>query len=327
MKKGMVCTLMSLIVFTLLLSGGTAFAKKYPPVMRNIDPIVSTEWLLDNLGLEELVILDVRSAADYYLEHIFGAVNAPFVVPFSAWITMRDDLLLEVPDKEDLFASIGALGITSQSRVVVVTAPNPGEPPHYGLSAATRVACTLIYAGVVNVAILDGGFPRWTAEGKPTETGDGTLPTPVDYQGIINPHIFVTMDYVRCNLKRADILDARDADVYYGETIEPFADKAGHIPGATSLPAPWLYTLEEDGSYLFKDALTLGQMARGALQYPWGKKAHYRQPVIVYCGVGGYASVDWFVLTQVLGYKNVRFYDGSAQEWSLNYDMVPYLWQ
>jgi thiosulfate/3-mercaptopyruvate sulfurtransferase len=326
-EKRLFFALVSFILFVVLLSGGTALAKKYPPAMRNLDPIVSTDWLADNS--EKVIILDVRSADAYAEGHIPGAVNEPFVVPLSAWITMRGDLLLEVPDEAALFESIGNLGITRHSKVVIVTAPNPGEPPHYGLSAATRVACTLIYAGVVNVAVLDGGYPQWEAEGRPATT-EGTSVTPVAYWGKINQRIFVSIDYVRRNIRRSDILDARDADVYYGETIEAIftGEVAGHIPGATSLPAPWIWVKDgvNENCYLFKDAVTLAQMARGALRQPWGKKAHYRQNVIVYCGVGGYASSWWFVLTQVLGYENVKFFDGSAQEWALHYNMVPYQW-
>jgi thiosulfate/3-mercaptopyruvate sulfurtransferase len=319
-KKRMFFAFVSFIIFAVLLSGGTAFAN----YDLTIDPIVSTDWLADNSA--NVIILDVRSAADYSVAHIPGSISEPFVVPFSAWITMRDDLLLEVPDKEDLFAAIGALGIGSDSWVVVVTAPNAADPaPHYGLSAATRVASTLIYAGVANVAVLDGGYPKWVADGRETTT-EIPVVDGVTYEGKRNRRMFVPIEYVRRNLKRADILDTRDADVYYGETIEPFALKAGHIPGATSLPAPWIWDLQEDDIYTFKEVELLSKMARGALRHPWGKKGHYRQKVIIYCGVGGYTSSWWFVLTQVLGYENVKFFDGSAQEWVRHYDMVPYQW-
>jgi thiosulfate/3-mercaptopyruvate sulfurtransferase len=239
---------------------------------------------------------------------------------------MRDDLLLEVPDKEDLFAAIGNLGITADKWVVVVSAPNPGEPPHYGLSAATRVASTLIYAGVTNVAVLDGGYPKWVADGYDTTVGVPDI-VGVTYEGMLKRRMFVTLEYVRRHLKRSRIIDGRDVDVYYGETFGIFAQDTGHIPGATSLPAPWLYSLVEGDVYTFKDVETLGKMARGALRRPSGKKGHFHRETVVYCGVGGYASSLWFVLTQVLGYDNVKFFDGSAQEWGKYYDMVPYRWE
>jgi thiosulfate/3-mercaptopyruvate sulfurtransferase len=325
MKKRLFGAVVVFVLCGVLLAGGSAFAENQC-VPREIAPIVSTQWLDENLGLENLVVLDVRSADAYAADHIPGAVSEPFDVPFSAWITMRDGLLLEVPEKEDLFAAIGNLGITADSWIVVVTSPNPGEPPHYGLSAATRVASTLIYAGIVNVAVLDGGYPKWVADGYDT-TDEVPYIDSVIYEGRLKQRMFVTLGYVRRHLRWSNILDGRDADVYYGEVIEPFALKAGHIPGATSLPTPWLWKLEEDGVYTFKDVETLDKMARGALRRPWDKMGYFHRETIVYCGVGGYASSLWFVLTQVLGYGNVKFFDGSAQQWARHYDLVPYQWE
>jgi thiosulfate/3-mercaptopyruvate sulfurtransferase len=260
--------------------------------------------------------LDVRPAARYGEGHIPNAISAPFEVPVSAWITMKDDLLLEVPGKAELFATIGSLGITPTSWVVVVSASNPGEPAAYGYSAATRVADTLIYAGVANASILDGGYARWVADGGAVTTAVPRV-TPVTYAGEVQTSMFVSTQYVKSRIGKATLIDARGADVYYGETVEPFANKAGHIPTAKSLPTPWLW----DAEGLFKSSTVLSKMAFGAI----GWDAH--REIIVYCGVGGYASTVWFVLSQVLGYRNVRFYDGSAQEWVRTEPMLPYVWQ
>jgi thiosulfate/3-mercaptopyruvate sulfurtransferase len=324
MEKKLYLVVPALIFCAAFLLSGEASAEKKPSRVRAIEPVVSADWLAANM--ENLVILDIRSSADYEAGHIPGSINEPFAVPFSAWVTMRDDLLLEVPEADNLFETIGNLGISNDSRVVIVTAPNPGEPPFYGFANATRVALTLIYAGVKNVAILDGGYPKWAAEGK-TVTTDEPADMPSEYTGNINHTILVPIEYVHKHLRSADIIDARDADVYFGVTIEPFADKAGHIPTAVSLPAPWIWKLEQDGSYLYKDAETLRAMASGVLREPWGDKSQLNQEIIVYCGVGGYASSWWFVLTQVLGYRNVGLYDGAAQEWVRYYDMVPYQWE
>ena len=94
--------------------------------------------------------------------------------------------------------------------------------------------------------------------------------------------------------------------------VPGFADQAGHIPSARSLPAPWVW--QPDGTYLELD--TLAAMARGVIHQPKGAE------VIVYCGVGGYAAVWWYVLTQVLGYQAVKFYDGAAQPSTLGGDIA-----
>lgn len=282
---------------------------------RALEPIVSAEWLEAHRRADDLVIVDIRPGAAYSAGHIPGSLSEPFEVPFSAWITQRDDLLLELPTDEELFAVIGALGIGPDSRVVVVTAPNPGEPPAYGLSNGTRVAGTLIYAGVPNVAVLDGGFDKWSAAGLPTST-EAPGVVPVDFTGTTDQTLFVSRRYVEARIDRVPIVDARDADVYFGTTTEPFADQAGHIPSASSLPAPWVW--REDGTY--RDEETLRRMAAGVIRSPRDRE------VIVYCGVGGYSSTWVFLLTQLLGYERVRFYDGAAQDWSRHNPLIPYRW-
>jgi thiosulfate/3-mercaptopyruvate sulfurtransferase len=314
MEKRILLGLPAFILMASLFLAGHAYAKHVPPWVRAIDPIVSTDWLAANSGLQGLVILDIRGGADYAAGHIPKAINVPFTDPFSSeWVVSDPNgLWLQLPEKAALFNTIGSRGIKKDSLVVIVTAT--GDPP-YPLANATRVADTLIYAGVKNVAILDGGYPKWVTEGKP-ETTETPVVQPILYRAKVDEEMFVSIEYVRRHIGRVLIIDARDADVYFGVTIEPFADKAGHIPNARSLPTPWMWN--SDGTY--KDTEILSAMASGVIA------RHEANEIIVYCGVGGYASSWWFVLTQVLGYKNVKIYDGSAQEWVRYYDMVPYQW-
>jgi thiosulfate/3-mercaptopyruvate sulfurtransferase len=324
MEKRILFVLPAFILMVSLLVAGHAYAKHVPPWTRTIDPIVSTDWLFDHSA--EVVILDIRDPAAYATGHIPGSINEPFVTgfdpckgPSSNWITGSDDCLwLQLPDANDLLITIGNLGISKGSRVVIVTAPNPNEPPFFGLANATRVADTLIYAGVKNVAILDGGYPKWVSEAKPITT-DVPAVEPVTYYSKVNEQMFVSIEYVRKHIGKTVIIDARDAEVYFGAAIESFAPKEGHIPSARSLPTPWIWKLDGE-SYIYKDIEILSAMASGVI----GK--HKAREIIVYCGVGGYASSWWYVLTQVLGYDNVKIFDGSAQEWVRYYEMVPYQW-
>lgn len=279
-----------------------------------IAPIISTEWLEENLDLENLVIIDIRSAGAYAEGHIPKAVNVPLEMPFSAWTTTRNGLLVEVPDDAGLFSMIGACGINGDSLVVIVAGSAetaPPSPPVY----ATRAACTLIYAGIENVAILDGGFSKWAAEKRVVTD---VLPTvkPVAYNGKVNQEIFVSQDYLKEQLKKAVIIDTRDPAVYFGVKADPNAPKAGHIPAARSLPASWLWN--EDGT--FKSREVLDAMAAGVI----GKQG--KEEVILYCSTGTSATSWWFVLSRVLGYEKVRLYDGSANEWGRNNEMVRYTW-
>jgi thiosulfate/3-mercaptopyruvate sulfurtransferase len=319
-------SLLMVIVIATLISGCQGLVREEAPLMRMIDPIVSTDWLATNSHVENLVIIDIRDPGSYAAGHIPGSINEPFAKAFdpckgpsSNWIIgTKDCLWLELPEKNTLFNTIGSLGITNHSRVVIVTAPNPKEPPFYGLANATRVADTLIYAGVANVAILDGGYPKWVSEGRAT-TKQVPAHKSVMYKAEVNKAIFVSTDYVHMHVRDAVIIDARDGNVYSGLAIEPFTNKAGHIPNAKSLPAPWIWNQNPDGTYTYKDSKTLGKMASGVI----GKSADPRsREIIVYCGVGGYASSWWFVLTQVLRYQNAKIYDGAAQEWARSYDMI-----
>jgi len=303
MKKKMIVLLTVVMLCTPLLSG---VVYGYPQGgNEKIDPIVSTNWLEENMDLENLVIVDVRTSEEYEAGHISNSVNIPFVVPFSAWITMKDDLLLELPEDDELFSMLGSFGITEKSNVVLIS----GTSDPYAIAAAPRVADTLIYAGVKNVAILDGGYTKWAEEGRSIDTETPVI-TEKEFDGKVNKKIFVSTEYVERKIGKSVIIDARDENVYTGEVIEPYAEKPGHIETAVSLPAPLMWN--EDGTY--KDMDEIRQMVSSIAD----KNDH----IIVYCGCGGYASAWYFILTEAFGYKHVKFYDGSAQEWVKYNDMV-----
>jgi thiosulfate/3-mercaptopyruvate sulfurtransferase len=308
---------------------------------RVIDPIVSTEWLETNIGTTNLVILDIRYPDEYNSGHIPGAINSPEgewyindpVPPFNCLDPYGPEFpCMELPPEEDLTATIDAAGITADSKVVVVsrTVDSVYGPGVYAVAGATRVAVTLIYAGIENVAILDGGYDKWVNEGRDVST-DIVTPSPSGYTADVNEAMFVSMDYVENVvdrgwwwqlLKRTAIIDTRDADVYFGVTNEPWNQYPGHIPGATSLPVPWLWNIGANYT-TYKDADVLGDMVAGvAVKYFPPKKT------IIYCGVGGYTSTLYFVMSEVLGYENVKMYDGSSQEWTwANNPVVLYEWE
>src|SRR4030042_4484949 len=182
------------IILTSILLGSCAFASVQS---RTISPIVSTDWLEKNLGSPSLVIVDIRNPAVYGSGHIPDSINEAFITgsepcadPVSNWITGTEwretehCLRIQVPDISDLNLTMQKLGIGRDSSVVIVSDPDPESPaPHYGLSDATRVAFTLIYAGLSNVGILDGGYAKWDAEGKPTTRGDSPRVLPGTYSG------------------------------------------------------------------------------------------------------------------------------------------------
>jgi thiosulfate/3-mercaptopyruvate sulfurtransferase len=271
--------------------------------------IVSCDWLESELESGVVKVIDVRTATEYAAGHIEGSVNLPLEVPESAWVTTRDELTMELPAIADLNRVLGTVGVTRESKIVLVT--SSAEPP-YPQANATRAADTLFYAGVKRVSILDGGYPEWVAQGKAVTTQVPSL-TPRLFFALVDHSIFVDVNYVNAKIGRSLIIDARDAAVYSGQVVEPWAEKAGHIPSAVSLPAPLIWNA--DGTYKSKTEL------RNIVTAAIGDRDKDDE-IIVYCGVGGYASSWWFVLSTVLGFKNVKFYDGAAQEWVRYHDMV-----
>jgi thiosulfate/3-mercaptopyruvate sulfurtransferase len=289
---------------------------------QNALPIVSTEWLAVNFDTPNLVVLDMRNTEDYAAGHLPGSVNFP---AFPNWYineAMGEELpWMELPDKKDLFATIGNAGISSNSMVVIIarSADSPTEgPAFYSLTKAARVAITLIYAGIKNVSILNGGYDMWKAEGRAIST-QAFGPKAISYDGKANDAIFVSKDYVARSIGNSIIIDTRDTDSYFGIEPDFTAKRAGHIPTAKSLPAPWFWQTKEDQSLetaflMWKDPAEIKEIALAVVGEDLNKE------IIDYCGVGGFASPVWFLLTQVVGYKDVKFYDGSMQEWTSDPD-------
>lgn len=281
--------------------------------------IVSTDLLKFNLNRGNLIVLDVRGEDAYNTGHIPGAINVPDFMWYINPPFGPDLPWMEMPPKEYLFELIGNAGITRYSWVVVVGATSglllPQAPlALYSTAGITRVAITLLYAGVEYVSILDGGYDKWAMEGKPVST-DPVTPIPVTYKGTVDKTMLVSAEYVESKIGKSLIVDARDEIVYNGTVTEPWAPDPGHISTARNLPTPTLWNVKvgEDGNAVYityKDTLTLWRMVFNVVGWNWFRE------IIVYCGVGGYASTAYFVLTQVFGMRNVRLYDGSTQEWN-----------
>ena len=291
---------------------------------RTIPAIVSTDWLNAHLSDPNLVILDIRSEDLYNAGHIPGAINVPEGMwyinpPFSDTFPW-----MEMPSEDYLLELIGNASITQDSLVVVVGSTSGPLVPIplalYSTGGITRVAMTLLYAGIENVAILDGGYEKWVEDGYSVETTPN-IPTPTTYAGTLNTEMMVSKEYVASKIGEAIIVDARDLEVYLGFIQEPWCARVGHIPTARSFPTPWLWDLKLNATgtgviyTTYKSVNVLDDWASCIVGT--NKSAE----IIVYCGVGGYASTMYFILSEVLNYTNVKMYDGSAQEWTSDFEL------
>lgn len=278
--------------------------------IRIIEPLINTEQLAKQLSIQDLTIVDIRSANEYKEGHIKTSVS----IPFDYWAISKDGLDLELPEEKELTRLINTAGINTDSSVIIVN----NTDNTYSLANSCRVADTLIYTGISNVSILDGGYEKWIRENRKL-TIVPSNPKPSNYRIVPDEAMFVSMNYVQSKIGKSVLIDARDPEVYFGILQEDHATRSGHIPGAKSLPAPWIWTDE----FLYKSREELSEISENIV----GKKRD--EEIIIYCGVGGYTSAWWYVLTQMLGYKNVKFYDGSAQDWTRDPQnpVVKYKWE
>lgn len=264
------------------------------PAVWSLDlaPIIETDWLEQNLKAPGVTVVDIRTVPQYQKGHIPGSVN----VPFSLWAVANKGLSLELPSDEALRDVLGRHGISRTSSVVIV---NRTETD-FSRADATRVAWTCKVAGLENVAVLDGGFSKWARENRPVSAMAATLPAQ-SYSGVINRSSLASKAYVLKKMNKLTLADNRTPEDYFG-----IASKPGHIRGALNLPAPWIFN--PDGT--FKTQEEMRSMAEGVLG------SNKKKEIVLYCGAGGFSSTWWFLLTQVLGYQNVKLYDGSFEEWS-----------
>jgi thiosulfate/3-mercaptopyruvate sulfurtransferase len=315
-EKRLLVRLAPLLALSLVAIGCQATPTPPSRAARAIDAIVSTQWLEDHIDDPNLVILDVREPDRYTTGHIPGSINVPAFPNW--WVNFSGEAWpwMELPEEGTLFATIGNAGITDGSTVVVIarTVDSPSGPARFGVTMAARAAVTLLYAGIDNVALLDGGYAKWAAEGRAT-SAEPLTPTAVTYAGEVDESAFVSKDYVEDRVGRSTIVDTREADSYFGIERDPSSVRAGHIPTAKNLPAPWFWADSTDEAaattYMtWKDTSAIREIALAVL----GENGD--EEIIVYCGVGGYASPVYYILTEVIGYTNVKFYDGSMQEWT-----------
>ena len=175
-------------------------------ISRQISPIISTDWLANNIENAGLIVIDIRA----------GRNTRPDISPVQSMFLSHSGLLPETTFSWNYqiglsFKNIGNSGINPGSLIIIV---NKTDNP-YHLADVNRVAITLIYAGCLNASILDGGYDKWVRENRPVFYNPVT-PETVEYSDDVDKAMFVSKDYVRGKIGKSVILDTRDPDVYFG---------------------------------------------------------------------------------------------------------------
>jgi thiosulfate/3-mercaptopyruvate sulfurtransferase len=286
------------LTFLLLPSASLAAAE-------SATPLVSTVWLKQHLKDPEVVVLDVRSAIDgggaeaYRAGHIPGAIHSDY--DKAGWRVTRNNVPLMLPTVAELEKLIGETGIDEDSHVVIV----PAGAHVLDFGAAARVYWTLKVMGHPRVSILDGGFAAWKADAvNPVEIGTHAA-SPKIFTASPDKTLLASVEEVEQASQngRATLIDARPATFFSGKVKHDKALAYGHIPGAHSVDSALLYD-PQTNRLKPKD-----ELARAFADVPAG-------PATSYCNTGHWAATDWFVLSEVLGRKDVKLYPGSMVEWS-----------
>ncbi len=264
---------------------------------RDVSPIVSTDWLKANLKNPKLIVLDVRRIEEYREGHIPGSVNAFY----GAWSYMKDGMFASLPEKDDLNDTIGYFGIGFDHWVVVAGCM---DTPRLSYQSA-RVACTLQYAGIQNVALLDGGVNKWVKEKKPLSTRIERRKSN-RFQGKYSGEKFADKNYIKENLGKLILLDTREREFFTGEKKMDCVPLSGHIPGAFNMPTSCAFN--EDKTFKSKEQLA------AIVEAAAGKDRG--AAIVTYCDIGQCCPIWSYLMTQILGYTNIKLYAGAMQEWT-----------
>lgn len=267
--------------------------------MSDPSPLISTDALAAHLGDPDLRLVD----ASWHLDGRDGGADfekarLPGAVFFDLEASSDRDSPLPhmLPSPDEFAARMGELGLSEDHWIVVYDT--------IGLWSAPRAWWMLKTMGAHRVQVLDGGLPKWRAEGRPIETGPAQAPRSARFVARLETAQVAHIDDVQQALRGGDpVVDARSAARFRGQAPEPRAGlRSGHMPGASNLPFENL--IRPDGVMLRGAALEAA--FRNAGIYP-------ARPIVTTCGSGVTAAILSLGLAE-LG-RPSRLYDGSWAEW------------
>ena len=263
------------------------------------ESLVSTQWVAEHGDDANVRLVEVDVDTEAYGQgHIAGAVG------WSWQSQLQQTVSRDIVNKEDMERLLGSSGIDNDTTIVLY-----GDNNNW---FAAWAFWQIKYYGHGDVRLMNGGRVKWVAEDRPLTTDVPSHGARTYRAGDGNESIRAYRDQVLAGVSAGNIslVDVRAPAEYSGELLAPAnlpqegSQRGGHIPGAANIP--WGQAVQEDGT--FKSADDLRDLYGG-------KGIDGSRETIAYCRIGERSSHTWFVLTQLLGYGNVRNYDGSWTEW------------
>ena len=263
--------------------------------------LVSTEWLAEHLRDGNLAVVDgsyhlPTARRDAHAEYRAGHIPGAVFFDIEAIADHSTDLPHMLPGPTQFSEAMGALGIGDGDTVVAYDS--------LGLLSAARIWWMFRIFGARKVFILDGGLPKWKAEGRPLETGD-TKRAPKTFTAEMNVGAVAMLDDVRLALSSdsVQVVDARSAERFAGRAPEPRPGlRSGHMPGSFNVPFDRVI---ENGSLASRERIEAAFAAAGV---------DLDKPIITSCGSGVTAAILTLAL-EALGRPPQGLYDGSWAEW------------
>ncbi|MCC7359546.1 MAG: sulfurtransferase [Anaerolineales bacterium] len=265
----------------------------------NPEVLVSTEWAAQHLTdpSVRLVEVDVDSKA-YETGHIAGAIG------WNWRVDTQDNLRRNIPSQAQLEALLGKAGITNATTVLFY-----GDNNNWFAAFALWL---LKYYGHANAKLINGGRAKWIAEGRDLTADVPSYPATTYSAQAPAQEIRALRDLVLSKVQQPEavLVDVRSPKEYSGELLAPEnlpqegAQRGGHIAGAKNIP--WAQAVREDSTFKSADELKALYAGKGVTP---------DKEIIAYCRIGERSAHTWFVLKYLLGYPNVRNYDGSWTEY------------
>jgi len=270
------------------------------------DAFISSETLTQELNNKNLVLIDTTDAKTFAKGHIPHAVRVD-ISAFRHWVNKTYLLMNSSKEIEKVAQS---LGINPNSHVVLY-GHNKGKE----LLKCSYIALALIANGFHNVSILNAGYGDWLYEhegDKGMISTKITTPKKGTFTAHYTPNILIDINYVKAHLGKTPMIEARPKAFYTGERKSHGVRRRGHITGATS--SFWREKFNLD------DTLKSDKMLKKI--FITQQKLNPNKEVITYCTGGLEASMNWYILTQYLHFKDVKMYDASMKQWG-NLDDTP----